>query len=62
MEYFPQTISTSSYPNVVVPVDFNNQIKEIIMSFHGLIDPIQVPVVFVPVDRKIYDEKVAKKI
>ena len=60
-EYLPQTIATSSYPSVVVPVDFENQIKEITLSFHDAIEPITIPVEFVAVDRKIYDDKVAKE-
>ena len=60
-EYLPQTIGTSSYPSVVVPVDFENQIKEITLSFHDAIEPITIPVEFVAVDRKIFDDKAAKE-
>ena len=60
-DYVPQMIGTSSYLSVVIPVDFENPIKEIILSFNGVIEPMTIPVEFVAADRKIFDDKMEKE-
>lgn len=57
-EYLPVQIGSSSYPSVVVPLDFNNRISDIVVHFHDVIDPMKISIKFIEVDRSIYDEQV----
>ena len=60
-EYFPVQIGTSSYPSVVVPLDFNNRISDIVVHFHDVIDPMKISIKFVEVEKNIYDEQIRKE-
>lgn len=52
-----QPSENPKYKFVTVPVDFNNQIKEMELHFNGVIDPLKVPVEYKAIDRNIYDSK-----
>ncbi len=61
LDYFPESICDRSDKHVVVPVDFEKQIKELTLNFNDVINPITVPVEFIFADRKIYDDKLEKQ-
>ncbi len=56
-EFSLQPSENPKHKFVTVPVDFNNQIKEMELHFNGVIDPIKVPVEFKSIDKSIYDLK-----
>lgn len=55
--YEQRTIANSSYPSVIVPIDFNHKIKEVKLCYDGALDPISVPLKYIEADKKAYDEK-----
>jgi len=55
--YSLQPSENPKYKFVTVPVDFNNQIKEMELHFNGVIDPIKIPVQYIAIDKNIYDSK-----
>lgn len=60
-EYLPVGTVSSSNPNVVVPLDFADKIKEVTVHFHDVIDPMKISIKFIEADKKIYDEQMRKE-
>lgn len=61
IDYLPKNINDSGNVRIVIPVDFDNKIKELTLHFNGVVDPITVPVEFVCANKSIYDYKVEKE-
>lgn len=56
-EYNPETISSTSYPQIIVPVDFAQKINEIEVAFNEVLDPIKIPIEYIESDKKAFDQK-----
>ena len=57
-EYCQQKIGTSSYPAIIIPVDFSNQVEEIEIHFKEVLDPVKVPLNYIESDRAAFDKKI----
>lgn len=56
-EYCQQKLESSSYPAIIIPVDFSNQVKEIEIHFKGVLDPVKVPLNYIESDKAAFDRK-----